>query len=335
LQKVSGTPAAIPYLGTIEGQIFPPGEYEVKTILSQDGSTVSRSTSFSVQGTIGDVSSSNGSDPTPVSEASTANSRFVISSPANPVAPPTDAEIQAMIEGARQRALSWFDSLPNFFCAEVTNHSVDATGHGDWKHKNTLVELMRYVDHEETRSALLLDGNRSNAHPDELQFAHSAGEYGAMFHIVFDASAKAAFSWKQPSLLDGQPVQVFAFKVAMGNSAFHLSDRAGHTLAAGFHGLLYLDPATRSVRRISIVADEIPSRLLIRASSMSVDYTWISMQNHDFLLPVRGAVILEETKRSPVLNEFEFRDYHRFGSNVRIIANDEPSAAGIRSQPQK
>ena len=334
LAKVSGTGAAIPYLGTIHGHVISPGEYRVEALLSQDGSTASSSVSFSVDGAIAASNMPNspltgvgspspdGTDSGLVSEASTAGSRFVITSPTNPVPPPTDVEIRAMIEGARQRALAWSDSLQNFLCYEVTNHSVDVTGHGDWKHKDTLVELMSYVDHVESRTTVLLNGDRSSVQPDQLQFVHSAGEFGAMFHIIFDPSAKAAFTWKQSAILDGQPVQVFAFQVARANSGFDLSHR-NHNLVAGFHGLLYLDPATRSVRSISIDADDIPPALDIRASSISVDYSWISMQNHDFLLPVRGAVSLQEAKRRPVLNEFEFRDYHRFGSQSRILTNDE------------
>ena len=103
--------------------------------------------------------------------------------------------IQAMIEGARQRALAWSDTLQNFFCFEVTNHSVDGTGHGDWKHKDTLVELMRYVNHGESRTTLMLNGDRSDVQPDQLQFAHSAGEFGAMFHIVLLPFAIFAANW--------------------------------------------------------------------------------------------------------------------------------------------
>jgi VWFA-related protein len=335
LRKVSGAGAAVPYLGSIHGQVFPPGEYQVKALLSQDGSTASSSVSFRVDGSSAASNSPNPSltavgsstpeedDSHVVSEAAAASSSFVLTSPANPVPPPTDAEVQAMIEGARQRALAWTDTLENFFCLELTNHSVDATGHGDWKHKDTLVELMRYVDHGESRSTLMLNGDRSNAQPDQLQFTHSAGEFGAVFHLIFDPSAKTAFTWKQTAVLDGQPVQVFAFQVARANSGFSLSDRENHILRAGFHGLLYLDPATLSVRRVSIDADDIPRALLIRASSLSVEYSWISMQGRDFLLPARGAVSLQETRRRPVLNEFEFHNYHRFGSVSHILSDEE------------
>jgi VWFA-related protein len=332
LQKVSGTGAAIPYLGSIHGKSIPPGNYEVKALLSQDGRTASNSVSFRVEGnsaaansndsSLTGAGSPSGKESASDFDAAGAGNLFLVTSPTNPVPPPTDAEIQAMIEGARKRALAWTDSLENFLCFEVTDHSVDATGHGDWKHKDTLVELMRYVDHQESRTAVLLNGDRTSVQPDRLEFMHSAGEFGAMFHIIFNPSAKAEFTWKRSALVDGQLVQVFAFKVARANSGFDIAHNY-HDLYAGFHGLLYLEPATLSVRNISIEADDIPAALHVRASSMSVDYSWIAMQDHDFLLPVHGAVSLTEANKRPVLNEFEFHNYHRFGSQTRILTDDE------------
>jgi hypothetical protein len=339
LDKVSGTGAAIAYLGTISGHAFAPGEYQVKALLSQDGSTASSSVPFNVEGNSADSSpptdslsasgstSADGTNSSLVSEVSTANSQFVVASPKNAVPPPTDAEIEAMIEGARQRALAWSDSLVNFYCYEVTNHAVDATGTGDWRHKDTLVELMRYVDHGESRRTVMLNSERSSVEPDHLQFMHSAGEFGAMFQIVFNPSAKAVFTWKQAAFIDGQPVQVFAVKVARANSNFDLSDRGGSASQAGFHGLVYLDPATLSVRRISIDADDIPPAQPIRASSISIDYSWVSMQDNEFLLPVRGAVSLQEARGHPVLNDFEFRGYRRFGSQSRVLSDNDVNAA--------
>ena len=336
LHAVSGTGAAIPYYGTLQASAFPPGNYQVEALLAQDGRSASSTTSFSVEGTIAastasfTPSSDAGSPAADRSLASAAagrSSQFHITSPVHPVPAPSDADVRDIIDVARQRALSWFDSLENFFCVEITNHSIDATGHGDWKHKDTLVELIRYVDHHESRSTLALNGEPSTASPGQFQFAWSVGEFGAMFHVLFDPSAHASFNWKESDVLDGQPVQVFSFRIALANSTFDLTDRDFHQSPVGFHGLLYLDTATRSVRRITMDADDIPAVLRIRASSISVDYSWISINNHDYLLPIRGAISLREGKHTAVLNEFEFRDYRRFGSRIRILSKEESKAA--------
>ncbi len=331
LHKVSGTGAAIPYYGTLQGRVFPPGNYQVEAVLTQDGQSVTSTATFSVEGTIA-ASTAPAASITASSDAAARQlasadairgSLFVIVSPAHPIAPPTDAEVHDIITAASQRALSWFDSLENFFCVEVTNHSTDATGNGDWKHKDTLVELIRYVDHHETRSTLQLNGEPSTIHPDQLQFAWSVGEFGAMFHILFDPSAHADFAWKESDVLDGAPVQVFTFNVPLASSSFVLSDKNNRQSPVGFHGLLYLDAATRAVRRITVEADDIPPAIDIRAASISIDYSWISISTHDYLLPIRGAISLREAKHAPVLNEFEFRNYRRFGSQIRVLTKEE------------
>ena len=47
------------------------------------------------------------------------------------------------------------------------------------------------------------------------------------------------------------------------------------------------------------------------------------MQDHDFLLPVRGAVSMQQAKKRPVLNEFEFLNYHRYGSQARLLSDED------------
>lgn len=340
LSRTSGM-GAVPYLGTIQGHAFPPGSYEVRATLTQDGLTAVSTASFTVEGSAtaaaapaASFTASTGSVPAEsaaelaadqrlTSTAAAANSKFSISSPSNPVPPPSDADIHNIIEGARQRALAWSDSLPNFFCVEITDHSVDPSGRGDWKHKDTMIQLMRYVDRRESRTMLELNGQRSSIEPANVDFAHSVGEFGGMFQVVFDPSAKAKFAWKESDVLDGQPVQVFTFQVDRRDSNFDLAGLNNRQLPVGFHGLLYLDAATRSIRRISLDADDIPGSLSVRASSISVDYSWVSINGHDYLLPVRGAISLREGRRQAILNEFEFRNYRRFGSQIRILSGEE------------
>ena len=40
-------------------------------------------------------------------------------------------------------------------------------------------------------------------------------------------------------------------------------------------------------------------------------------------MPIRGAVSLREGKHQAVLNEFEFRNYRRFGAQIRILSKEE------------
>lgn len=60
---------------------------------------------------------------------------------------------------------------------------------------------------------------------------------------------------------------------------------------------------------------------------MSIDYSRVSIQDNEFLLPVRGAVTVEEARMHPVLNDFEFLKYRRFGSESHVLTDAEVKAA--------
>jgi VWFA-related protein len=342
LSKSDGL-GAIPYLGTISGHVFPPGNYKVVATLAQGGQTATSSAEFKVEGTIADSmapaslsfaaegASSSAADEQLTASAATSNSRFSIAASKDPVPPPSEEQANAILSAARQRALAWGDSLPNFFCIEITDHSVDPSGMGDWRQKDTAVQVVRYVDHEESRTTLSVNGQKKAVgaegdlagQPSDLDFAHSIGEFGGMFKLVFDPSAKAKFTWKEADVVDGQPAQVFAFKVDAANSQFDVAGLNNRQNVVGFHGEVYLDTATHSIRRITVDADNIPDFLAVRATTISVDYAWVTINGHDYLLPSRGAVSLREGKHQAVLNEFEFRGYRRFGSQVRILSTAE------------
>jgi VWFA-related protein len=331
---------ALPYLGTISGRVFPPGNYKVVATLAQAGQTAESSAEFKVEGTIAASmapaslsfsaagSSSTAADEKLTASEATSNSRFAITASKDPVPPPTEAEAQAILSAARQRAMAWGDSLPNFFCIEITDHSVDPGGMGDWRQKDTAVQMVRYVDHQESRTTLSVNGQKRAAgdlggQPSDLDFAHSIGEFGGMFRLVFDPAAKTQFTWKEADVIDGQPAQVFTFKVALANSQFDVAGLNNRQNVVAFHGEVYLDTATHSIRRITVDADNIPEFLAVRATTISVDYSWVTINGHDYLLPARGAVSLREGKHQAVLNEFEFRNYRRFGSQVRILSTAE------------
>jgi hypothetical protein len=96
---------------------------------------------------------------------------------------------------------------------------------------------------------------------------------------------------------------------------------AGTTQFVGSHGQVFIDAATRGVRRITMVADDLSNTGRVHAASVSVDYDYIAINNHDYLLPVAAQIIitLGNGSRESDLNEIKFRNFRRFGSNARIL----------------
>jgi hypothetical protein len=245
----------------------------------------------------------------------------ITSLPAGAVPPPSEDQLDAIVAGARKRALDYAKSLPNFICVEVTNRSVDQSGSGNWKHRDSIAELLTYQDNQESRSTLEVNGKRSSLKRAEMNstWPTSVGEFGALLNLVFASSSKTQFQWKEAgSLGDGSGIlQVLSYRVAHENATLDLSE-SNNTIGVGFHGLVYIDSGTSGIRRVTVEADDLPHNFSMHAASMTVDYDYVAISAREYLLPVRSTVSLQRHHRQIELNEIAFRNYRRFASRVKI-----------------
>lgn len=246
---------------------------------------------------------------------------LVITSPANPMKRPAQDELDAILADARKNAMDYRASLPNFICERVTDRSIDQDGSGHWKHIDKFTELLTYFDHEENRTMLEIeqDGHKTHEDTGQEEGVQSAGEFGAVMTGLFRPSSKADFQWKETDVLADGTVQVFDYRVARENSTLNLRTGSNEVATVGFHGQVLIDSATRSVRRISQVVDKMPKGVPVRATSVSVDYDYVAINNHDYLLPVGAQILLRKRRRETDMNQIEFRNFRRFGSTMRIL----------------
>jgi len=84
--------------------------------------------------------------------------------------------------------------------------------------------------------------------------------------------------------------------------------------------------ATRGVRRLTIIADQIPPDFPIHASAITIDYDYVAINNHDYLLPVSGELLMKLGKSRVIMHRIKFLDYHRFSSETRILSFRQQSA---------
>jgi hypothetical protein len=191
----------------------------------------------------------------------------------------------------------------------------------NWKHTDRLTERLTYLDHQESRTLLEVDanGHKSDTYSEDSPGMISAGVFGVALSGLFRPASKADFEWKKTGMLGDEKVQVFDYRVARENSIFNLRVGPNKVNSVAYHGQVFIDSATRNVRRITQVADDVPKRCPIHATFVSVDYDYVMINKHDYLLPVGAEILLRKGRRETDLNEIEFRNFRRFGSNVRIL----------------
>jgi hypothetical protein len=329
--RVGSTGATIPYLASFQTKSLAPGDYKVKTTMKQGADEATQEIAFTVEGqpSEGGVAETtgHGGSGAPAEDsgltleaAAGPAGELAITASATAVPAPTPEDSQALIADARERAIGYKSSLPNFMCVEVTDRSLDPSGRGSWKHRDTITELLRYREKNETRTVLEVNGRPAQStDPEAIKGPTSTGEFGGVLDAVFEPSAKADFKWKETDALGSGTVQVFDYQVAKVNSSFSVRGSNGLEPTVSFHGKVYVDTATRSVRRISLIADDLPKDFPTHATTISVDYDYVSINAHDYLMPISAEVSLLKGRHEASLNTIQFRDYRRYGSNVRVL----------------
>jgi VWFA-related protein len=324
--KKTAVGEAVPYLATFPNALSP-GFYQVKATLTQGGRSAEQSIAFTVMGNGATIAATNdGQGDANLQAAAEVDPQLgghlAITVPTNPIPPPTPEDVSSLIGDARKQALDYRESLPNFLCVEVTDRSIDMNGTGDWKHRDTIAELLRYQDKQESRTTLEVNGSAASADRDAMlvkKSAFSSGELGGVLKAVFDPKAQAEFKWRETDTLGNGTVQVFDYHVPVDSSEFFITGNNNMEIKVAFHGLVYIDAGTHSVRRVTLIAQDIPKDFPTHSTAMAVDYDYVVINTHDYLVPVSAEVSLRQGKHEAVMNTMEFRNYRRYGSNLRIL----------------
>lgn len=135
--------------------------------------------------------------------------------------------------------------------------------------------------------------------------------------------SRRSYTWKEIARLGDQTCQVFSFHVDRKNSKYSLAHGPnGQTeVIVGFHGLIYIDANSYSIRRVSIEAEDVPKDFLFQSSQISVDYDTVPVGDHEYMLPVAAQMLVRVGRRNLMRNDIKFSDHRRFGANSSIKFN--------------
>jgi len=162
------------------------------------------------------------------------------------------------------------------------------------------------------------------------------GEFGPILGIVLLDSAKGKTSWAHWEKNGDKQAAVFHFGVERAMSHYTVAyccvDDKGAHLITGYHGSITLDPENGTILRITIQGDLRKDDPMIR-SEMMVEYGPVKIGGSTYICPVRSVSVSAPNSNwnglTPagrgfqarlLLNDVQYIDYHRFGSDARLIA---------------
>jgi hypothetical protein len=241
--------------------------------------------------------------------------------PPPPPPPPYDEQNQIVTE-AREYALNYSKTLPDFICLQVTRRYFDPNGADNYRNYDTLMTKLSYFEQHEKYELLSRNDRFMTASYESLGGTLSSGEFGSMLREIFEPKTDAEFHWLRWATLRGRRAHVFTYVVDQAHSQWSIEDRQAHArISPGYSGLVYVDRDTHTVMRVTLKAEGIPPEFPIQEADDRLDYDYTDINGHQFILPMMAQVHLR-AGRVNQRNDIEFRNYRKFSADTTLKFED-------------
>ena len=232
---------------------------------------------------------------------------------------PTTEEQKQTLDAARDIAIHYTSKLPDFICTEEVTRA-NSIG-AKILQSDTLTIQLSYYGQKEKQKLVKVNGKPTEQRLDALEGLITGGEFGSLLLGVFDPASAADFRWKESSTVRKRRVAVYSYRIVRAKSHYLVGYRGDYgklvSVAAGYHGEIALDSETSRVLRLTASADDIPKGSEVTASSVEVDYDFIDVAGHSYLLPARSDARMERANRQ-IANATTFAGYRKFEADSTI-----------------
>jgi hypothetical protein len=242
-----------------------------------------------------------------------------------PIPPPSNEEQQRVLREAREYALNYSRSLPDFICLQVTRRYIDRHyrpgTEGSWAISDRLAEKLSYFDQHEKYEALSQNDNSLyGKSADAVGGALSRGDFGTMLKEIFEPESDAEFHWERWGNLDGHLFHVYTYAIDQLHSKDTLEFNHSQQVTPGYHGEVFIEKGQNVIWRIT-VEPEPPASFPMQSIRQVLDYRYTDISGQRFLLPVNGQIVMR-AEGVGSKNEIEFRSYRKYSADTSITFDD-------------
>jgi hypothetical protein len=253
-----------------------------------------------------------------------------------PIPPPSSEEQAAIIAAAREYALNYSKSLPDFICTQVTRryaaappgtrYGGSAGGDPSWYPLDTLTLKLSYFEQKEDYKLILVNNTVTTQDYKTLGGATSTGDFGSLMREIFEPASQARFEWDHWGTLRGRRVMSFSYRVPQARSQWHINYDRKMDIVPAYRGLVYIDKETRQITRVTLEAVDIPPSFPVRRAETILDYDFQEISGRTFLLPLKASTLMAADDYL-TKNDAEFRVYRKYSaeSDIKFDVTDVPA----------
>jgi len=270
-------------------------------------------------------------------------------------APPDANEQQRMIDLIVEYLARTLPKLPNFYATRTIVGFEDiqsgrrpragSGNHPSWRQVGSSKVVVAYRDGKE-----VINPREWGKHPHhpEGEGLITRGTFGPILSTVIGDAAHGGMTWNRWERGSAGTLAVFRYRVPKEHShysvSFHglSSDKADAEPVTGYHGEVAIDPATGTILRLTVQAEQ-PLGSPVFQGDIMVEYGPVEIGGKTYTCPVRSVSIsmgdmrfmsgtdpLGEYTPGPeatLLNDVTFENYHQFRSDSRILTGNIPAPA--------
>jgi hypothetical protein len=231
--------------------------------------------------------------------------------------------------------------MPDFIVKQLIRRSVAYGNTTNWIPQDTLSIAVGYRANQGEEYKLLTvngmpaseEAKESRDYSKYVKGATSSGvEYISALADIFKPESQTQFHMVDTDVIQGRRTIVYEYSVQKENSHLTLSvGETGASVTAGSHGRMWIDRELDRVLRFEQIATEIPASFPITAASSLIDYDWVTINEHKYLLPSHSEILMTRVQPQFALqsrNDVRFRSYQKFGAELKVIdevgEDDEP-----------
>lgn len=257
---------------------------------------------------------------------------------------PSQAESDAILAKTREATLQALDEMPDFVVKQRITRSAAYAGTGNWRPYSNLVIAVSYsTEKGEQYQVLVLDGARVTAEKGGnyggLTGATTAGEFVENLQKLFKAESKTKFEASETDVVGNRQALVFAYQINIENNrdgGVTYRNVLTQSSPAGEVGRIWVDRETFRILRLEFQLTDIERGFPITAFQSSTEYDWVKIGEENYLLPARSDAkftVRESNILTQQRNVILFRNYQKYGSEVRILDDDikpEPEPTPVK-----
>jgi hypothetical protein len=255
--------------------------------------------------------------------------------------PPSAAEASEVLEKARVATLAATEAMPDFIVRQQIIRSYALGNTENWQTSDRLTIIVTYrANQGEDYRVLAVNGMppskdiKEGRSYEELGGTSSSGEYVSMLASLFRPESQTQFQAVDSDLLRNRRAIVYEFEVKQINSRQSLKTAGNRAVTVGYRGRVWIDRETYRVLRVEDIATDVPPDFPIRAKTSLTDYDWVTIAERQYLLPIAvdlrmTALVEGRGQLIQARNEIRFRNYQKYGTEVKIIedvGDEEPTA---------